>query len=95
MWFLQSTKQTNRSESNFPVQGLAGWLLGVLGRWRGERSEQRKHMCVVETLALGGRKQLMLVTCGKEHFLVGGGIDSVETIVRVQVSGVREGEICL
>jgi hypothetical protein len=52
-------------------------------------------MRVVETLALGGRKQLMLVSCGEEHFLVGGGIDSVETIVPVQVSGMREGEICL
>jgi hypothetical protein len=36
---------------------------------------------LVETLALGGKRQLMLVTCGGESFLVGGGMDSVETIV--------------
>jgi hypothetical protein len=51
-------------------------------------------MCLVETLVLGGRRQLMLVSCGREHFLVGGGVDSVETIVRVKVDGV-EDEICL
>jgi hypothetical protein len=50
-------------------------------------------MRVVETLALGGRRQLMLVSCWDEHFLVGGGIDSIETIVRVKADGV--GEICL
>jgi len=38
----------------------------------------------VETLALGGKRQLMLVTCAGESFLVGGGLDSVETIVRLK-----------
>jgi flagellar biogenesis protein FliO len=39
---------------------------------------------LVETLSLGGKRQLMLVTCGGESFLVGGGMDSVETIVRLK-----------
>jgi flagellar biogenesis protein FliO len=38
---------------------------------------------LVETLPLGGKRQLMLVTCGEEMFLVGGGPESVETIVRL------------
>lgn len=65
----------------FEVQGLAGW---VLGQWRGLRSRRevhRKQLRLVETLSLGGKRQLMLVTCGGESFLVGGGMDSVETIV--------------
>ena len=90
---LQSTERTNNPKMSFETQGLAGWVLGVLRGWRGERTDQRKQMRVVETLALGGRRQLMLVSCGDEQFLVGGGIDSVETIVRVKGDGV--GEICL
>jgi hypothetical protein len=66
------------------VQGLAGWLLGLLRGWRGQREMQRKQLRLVETLSLGGKRQLMLVTCAGESFLVGGGMDSVETIVRLQ-----------
>jgi hypothetical protein len=51
-------------------------------------------MRLVETLMLGGRRQLMLVSCGEEYFLVGGGIDNVETIVRVKADRAA-GEICL
>jgi hypothetical protein len=38
----------------------------------------------VETLSLGGKRQLMLVTCAGESFLVGGSFESVETIVRLR-----------
>jgi flagellar biogenesis protein FliO len=94
MRLLQGMERTNIPKANFEMQGLAGWVLGLLGGWRGERMTQRKQMRLVETLALGGRRQLMLVSCGEEHFLVGGGVDSVETIVRVKADGV-EGETCL
>jgi flagellar biogenesis protein FliO len=66
------------------VQGVAGWLLGLLRGWRAQRETQRKQLRLVETLSLGGKRQLMLVTCGGESFLVGGGMDSVETIVRLK-----------
>ena len=76
---------------------MAGWVLGLLRGLRGERAGQQKQMRLVETLALGGQRQLMLVSCGDEHFLVGGGMDSVETIVRVKAAGSRSrsGAICL
>ena len=93
MRLLQDMGRTNDPKVNFEMQGLAGWVLGLLRGWRGELTAQRKQMRVVETLALGGRRQLMLVSCGDEHFLVGGGMDSVETIVRVKADGA--GEICL
>ena len=93
MWLLQGMERTNNPKASVEIQGLAGWVLGLLRGWRGERTAQRKQMRVVETLALGGRRQLMLVSCGDEHFLVGGGMDSVETIVRVKADGV--GEICV
>jgi flagellar biogenesis protein FliO len=41
-------------------------------------------MEVVETLALGAKKQLILVSCDGERFLVGTGPESVQTIVRVR-----------
>ena len=66
------------------AQGLAGWLLGVLRGFRGQGDMQRKQLRLVETLSLGGKRQLMLVNCGGESFLVGGGMDSVETIVRLK-----------
>jgi hypothetical protein len=65
------------------VQGLAGWLLELLRGRRGQRETQRKQLRLVETLSLGGKRQLMLVTCAGQSFLVGGGMDSVETIVRL------------
>jgi flagellar biogenesis protein FliO len=64
------------------VDGLAGWVLALLRSRCGQREGEQK-LRVVETLPLGGKRQLMLVTCGGESFLVGGGLDSVETIVRV------------
>ena len=93
MRLLQGMEWTNNRKASVEIQGLAGWVLSLLRGWRGERTAQRKQMRVVETLALGGRRQLMLVSCGDEHFLVGGGMDSVETIVRVKADGV--GEICV
>lgn len=66
------------------TQGLAGWVLCLLRNWRGQREVKQKQLQLVETLPLGGKKQLMLVTCGGERFLVGGGMESVETIVRLK-----------
>lgn len=66
------------------VQGVAGWVLGLLRGWRSRPEMQRKQLRLVETLPLGGKRQLMLVTCAGESFLVGGGVESVETIVRVK-----------
>lgn len=61
--------------------GLAGWVLGLIrGR---EMRKTAKHLRVVEHLALGGRRQLTLIVCDGERFLVGGGPDGVETIVPV------------
>jgi hypothetical protein len=66
--------------------GLAGWLVGLIRRHR-DAPKARKQMRVVETLALGGRRQLILVACGSERFLVGSGADRVDSIVRVTLTG--------
>jgi flagellar biogenesis protein FliO len=101
MRLLQCSEGTMASKASAPeVQGLAGWLLGLLRGWPGQREAQVKQMQLIETLALGGKRQLMLVSCGGERFLVGGGLESVETIVRVNAEALlrfearNPGEIC-
>lgn len=67
------------------MHGLAGWVMVLLRRLRNQRERPQKHLRLVETLPLGGKRQLMLVTCAGESFLVGGGLESVETIVQLRV----------
>ncbi len=75
------------------VGGLAGWIMAWAHTlWRGAtmRRDGKRQMCVIETLSIGGRKQLVLVSCGGEQFLVGTGAESVQTIVRVPVGSAQE-----
>jgi flagellar biogenesis protein FliO len=44
-------------------------------------------MHVIETVSLGGRRQLSLVSCGDERFLVGCGADQIQTIVQITKAG--------
>ena len=88
MRLLQGVKQKGSNGASatavFEAQGLAGWVQSLMRGLRGQRELKRKQLRLVETLALGGKRQLMLVTCAGESFLVGGGLDSVETIVRLK-----------
>lgn len=62
--------------------GFAEW---VAAAWRRTRVKAAgRELELVETLALGGRRQLSLVVCGGERFLVGCGADSVTSIVAVK-----------
>jgi|SRR5271155_4415724 len=56
--------------------------LASLGRARSE-----VQLEVVETLALGARRQLFLIVCGGERYLVGAGTDTVGSIVRLADAG--------
>ena len=78
------------SEATMPreVGGVVGWLLGKMRSARLSVTRSRAERCLklVETLSLGGRRQLMLVSCGQKKFLVGVGADGVQTIVAVDAS---------
>ena len=75
--------------------GLAAWLLmHFAGRLRVRfprmgRARDERRMKLEETLALGGKRQLMLVTCDGQRFLVGTGGDGVGTIVAVTPGAAR------
>ena len=76
--------------------GLAGWLLECFTalRARVQRAAiaPARELHVLETLSLGGRRQLTLVSCGDERVLVGCGADQVQTIV--QIATPKAGAAC-
>lgn len=84
MQLLQSSREIKEAKASGELSGLAGWVLGLLRGWRRECKPGTRQMHLVETLPLGGKRRLMLVTCAGEYFLVGGGPESLETIVRVR-----------
>ncbi len=61
------------------LKGCAAWVMRGLEQTRNSR--RRRRMKVVESLALGGRRQLLLVLCDEQEYLVGAGAEGVETIV--------------
>jgi hypothetical protein len=91
MRFFQGVRSADSDEGALEIQGLAGWLLSLTRSWRGRAVSQQRQLQLVEALALGGRRQLMLVRCAGETFLVGGSYESVETIVRLGSAQVVDG----
>jgi hypothetical protein len=74
-----------RDKKGSPAQfGFAGWMLSLMKGLHVEGQPATKQLHLLETLALGGKRQLMLVSCGDGRFLVGGGIETVETIVQIR-----------
>lgn len=91
MQSLQSAGRRGWTKVSVNRDGLAGWLLELLRGLRSERQATIRQMHLLETLSLGGKRQLMLVECAGECFLVGGGIESVQTIVRVRAEATQDG----
>jgi len=81
--------------------GLAGWLLEwfkmplgqrlarLVTRLGRDRADPRMEL--VEVLALGGKRQLLLVVCDGQRYLVGTSADGVQSIVPMGQPPVREG----
>ncbi len=67
--------------------GLVGWVQASMRslKARQEGRESSRQMKVLETLTLGPKRQLVLVRCGDDCFLVGTGSDSVTAIERVEM----------
>jgi hypothetical protein len=72
--------------ANESEAGLAAWLLGCARKiarngWGNlQRGRGQRRMELVETLQLGGKRQLMLVECDGQRYLVGAGGDAVNSI---------------
>ncbi len=72
------------------ASSLAAKLLAAWASRGGLTSKAERQMRVVETLSLGGRRQVHLVACAGQTFLVGCGADSVQCIAPVPASPLRE-----
>ena len=79
---VQRAGLADGTEKSLGLGGLAEFLLRV---WtdRTTRTARKKRMQLLETLPLGGKRQMMLVRCDGEEFLVGGGFETIETIVKI------------
>lgn len=83
MHSLQGTQQERQIKTSLYPGGLAGWLFRRLRRADTNRQAVIKQMRLLETLPLGGKRNLMLISCSGELFLVGGNLEGIESIVRV------------
>lgn len=101
MHCLREVEAERRIETSSYPGGLAGWLLRRLRRADGNRHAAMKQMRLVETLSLGSKRSLMLVSCAGELFLVGGNVESIGSIVRVngessRIAAVKKADrVCL
>ena len=94
MELVQGFTRRQEAERAPQVGGLAAWVVGALqGRvrlkWRGATTGRMQQMQLLETLPLGGKRQMMLVACEGEHYLVGCGPESVTSIVKVTSDAVH------
>ena len=78
----------NVMTSERPWGGVVGIVIDLMRGRRRARAE--RSLKVLETLQLGGRRQLLLVRCGQHQFLVGTGADGVQTIVAVAADEVQQ-----
>lgn len=101
MQLLQNTVRKGVTRTVPDQGGFVGWVVGCMRRLGSERRSVAKQMHVLETLPLGGKRQLILVSCAGRLFLVGGSSDSIGTIVHVQGApplenvGKERDEVCL
>lgn len=73
------------------ANGLAGWILSRLLRSKRTRGHV-SQLELIETLSLGGRRQLMLVSVKGESFLVGADADGIQTVIGVRGNNTESRE---
>jgi flagellar biogenesis protein FliO len=84
---MQAKQKEERRESVcVPGRGLAAWIIAwfqtsLRVRISGiGKARLKARMELVEMLQLGGKRQLMLVLCDGQRYLVGAGGDSIHSI---------------
>jgi hypothetical protein len=68
------------------TSSLTGWLKGLCARvlQRLQATPKQRRMELIETLNLGGKRQLLLVVCDGHDYLIGAGGDSVHSIEQIR-----------
>ena len=62
---------------------IDGILTAIGGSWDRRNGSTARRLRVLETLSIGPKKQLLLIRCDGEKYLVATGPDSVQSILRV------------
>jgi flagellar biogenesis protein FliO len=88
MELAQGFTRRQETEKATDAGGLAAWIIGTLqGRvrikWRTKARPDGRHLQTLETMSLGGKRQIVLISCDGIRYLVGCGTDVVSTIVNV------------
>ena len=81
----QAGRMNDRQASDGFAYAMFDWArtLVLAGRVRMGKARNVRRMELIETLQLGGKRQLMLVACDGRRFLVGAGGDSVQSIAEM------------
>jgi flagellar biogenesis protein FliO len=75
--------------SSWRASGL-GRVWPLLERLGVCRARSEAQLEVLETISLGGRRQLFLIACGGERYLVGAGAEGVGSMLRVGPVGAAD-----
>jgi flagellar biogenesis protein FliO len=88
---MEMTREDLRDAAGRETQGgLGAWLMEFFQtplrvRFAGiGKARAKRRMELVEMLQLGGKRQLMLVVCDGQRYLVGAGGDSVQSIAEMR-----------
>jgi hypothetical protein len=73
--------------------GVVSWLQEMVGQMR-NGSARRRRMRLIESLPIGGKRNLLLVDCGGRHFLIGTGSSGVQSIAPVDLGCIDGDEEC-
>ncbi len=75
--------------------GLRRWFMAIVNLLGGAGSpgSNKRHMRLIETLPLGAKRQLLLVSCDGQTFLIGAGPESVHSILPVRTESAPLQEV--
>ena len=70
------------------TRGIVDWLLQLFHKTRltATKKKPQAQMRLIETMSLGGRRQLMLVSCCGREFLVAADAETIRSIVPMRRS---------
>ena len=87
---------TNHLNGAAPSRWSDGLALRLLHRILGgnlRRSKAKPRMQILETLALGNKRQVMLIQCDSDTYLIGANDTSVQTMLQMKPSSRRKSYV--
>ena len=73
----ETAEASLRNEPGCFARLISRWITFILARLRGQSTATPRVLRHVETLSLGPKRQVFLIECDGERFLVAGGSDGL------------------